>query len=62
MEGERERVEVNSERICLDCFLCPNSCGECLEVNADFEVESVWSSCDVSVGVLASFPAVTIVV
>ena len=38
MEGERERVEVNSERICLDCFLCPNSCRECLEVNANFEV------------------------
>ena len=48
MEGERERVEVNSERVCRGCLPCLNPGGESSEVFSDQEVGDVGSNCDVS--------------
>ena len=48
MEGERERVEVNSERVRRGCLPCLNPCGESFEVFSDQEVGDDGSNCDVS--------------
>ena len=41
VEGERERVEAHSKRVCLDHSPSPNSCGFCFELNSDSELENV---------------------
>ena len=57
---ERERVEINSTRICLDRLSGSALCGEHFEVLSDAEVESAGISWDVSLCVPASPLVVTV--